>query len=128
MTIIITAILVIIGLLAGMASGIFGIGGGLIIVPALLIGLSIPAHTAVGTSLVALLLPVGIGISVYQYYMGGKLELKHFIYGAVICIGMIAGAFLGSRFALTLSEKTLQRCFAVFLVCMAALIWWRSGR
>jgi uncharacterized membrane protein YfcA len=126
MTILTTLLLLTTGLLAGAASGMFGIGGGLIIVPALLIGLHLPSHTAVATSLVALLIPVGVSISVYNYYTGGRLEQKHFIYGLLICIGMIAGSFIGSRFALSVSEKTLQRCFAVFLVAMAALIWWRA--
>src|SRR5690606_19764598 len=113
MTLLTVLILLVTGLGAGIASGLFGVGGGLIIVPALLIGLHLPSHTAIATSLVALLLPVGIGMSVYNYYMDGRLEQKHLIYGVLICVGMIAGSFIGSRFALTLSEKTLQRAFSI---------------
>jgi uncharacterized membrane protein YfcA len=126
MTVMTALILLTTGLFAGAASGLFGIGGGLIIVPALLIGLQLPSQTAVAVSLVALLIPVGVSISVYNYYSHGRLEQKHFIYGILICIGMIVGSFISSRFALTLSEKTLRRCFSVFLIVMAAIIWLRN--
>src|SRR5690349_13047833 len=99
--------LIIIGLIAGVASGMFGIGGGVIIVPALTILLGFGLKTAVGTSLAALLLPVSI-FAVIAYYRAGKLRIST---AAWIAGGLIFGAFVGAQIALSLDTKTLQRLY-----------------
>ena len=118
-------LLIVIGLVAGLGSGLFGIGGGLLIVPALMLIQKFPAHTAVATSLVALLLPVG-SLAVYEYWQAGKITSQHIGFGLAIAMGLFVGAFFGARYAVGLSPTVLKRCFAAFLVCMAALIWWRA--
>lgn len=116
-----------IGLAAGVLAGLFGIGGGLIIVPALLLLLKMPQHTASALSLVALMLPLGPAIAAFQYYQAGKISGHHFFYGVLICLGLAIGAYFGSKLALSLDQKALQRGFAIFLVCAAALIWVRAS-
>lgn len=120
-------ILTCIGLGAGVLAGLFGIGGGLVIVPMLLLFLKMPQHTASALSLVALMLPLGPAIAAYQYYSAGKISTHHFIYGVIICLGLAVGAYFGSKLALSWDQKTLQKSFAVFLVCAAALIWVRAS-
>lgn len=119
-------ILLVTGLCAGVLAGLFGVGGGLIIVPALVLLLHMSQHTASALSLIALMLPLGPAIAVYQYYTAGKINGQHFIYGVLICLGLAVGAYFGSKFALSLDQKILQRGFAIFLVFAAALIWWRT--
>lgn len=115
-----------IGLGAGVMSGMFGIGGGLIIVPALLWLLKFPMHIASATSLVALMLPIGVMLAVYQYYAEGRLTNQHLIYGGMICIGMALGAFFGARLALSIDQTTLRKSFAVFLIFAAVLTWFKK--
>lgn len=114
--------LVLVGALAGVASGLFGIGGGLIIVPSLILLLKLPEHTAVATSLAAMLLPVG-GLAVYNYYQAGKITSVHILYGLAVAAGLFVGALFGSKIALGLSQQVLRRSFAVFLVLVAARLW-----
>lgn len=120
-------ILALIGMAAGVLAGLFGVGGGLIIVPALVLLLKMPQHTASALSLIALMLPLGPAIAAYQYYHAGKITAQHFGLGVVICLGLAVGAYFGSKFALTLDQKTLQRSFAIFLIFAAALIWVRAS-
>ncbi|MFN2568399.1 MAG: sulfite exporter TauE/SafE family protein [Candidatus Dormibacteria bacterium] len=104
----------IIGLAAGVLSGLFGVGGGLIIVPALvLLGLS--QREATGTSLAALLLPVGI-LAVAQYAQRQEVDWR---YGLMIALGLAVGAYAGARVAGTLSNLVLQRAFAAILLIVA---------
>ena len=104
-------ILVTIGLAAGMLSGLIGVGGGIIIVPALVFFLGFSQHQAQGTSLGLLLLPVGI-LAVINYYNKGNVDLK--VVG-IMSIAFIAGGWLGSKLALRLPEDTVKRIFAIFL-------------
>ena len=104
-------IILTIGLAAGVLSGLVGVGGGLIIVPALVFFLGFSQHQAQGTSLGLLLLPVGI-LAVINYYNKGNVDLK--VVG-IMSIAFIAGGWLGSKLALRLSEDAVKRIFAVFL-------------
>lgn len=115
------------GLAAGILAGLFGVGGGLIIVPALVLLLQMPQHSASALSLIALMLPLGPAIAAYQYYQAGKIGSQHFLYGVLIACGLAFGAYIGSRLSLSLDQKTLQRGFAIFLVFAAALIWYRAA-
>ena len=114
---------VVIGLLAGVLSGLFGIGGGLLIVPALVLLADYPHKTALGTSLGALLLPVGL-LGAYTYWQHGHLAIRTSL---LLALGLFIGAFVGARVAQVLSNATLQRMFAVFLVLMAVRLWVEAG-
>jgi uncharacterized protein len=105
----------VIGLVGGVVSGLFGVGGAVVIVPALVLLVHLPQHTANGTSLVALLLPVGL-LGALQYYRRGEVNLA---YGAVIAVGLFVGAFLGAKLAGTLPDATLRRGFGAFLLLVA---------
>jgi uncharacterized membrane protein YfcA len=112
------------GFVAGILSGLFGIGGGLVIVPALIYLFNLPQHTATGTSLVALLLPVGL-LAVYEYYSSGKLTLENIKWGLLIAIGLFLGAFVGARIARYLPEAILRKSFAVILLFGAIKMWFQ---
>ncbi|MEL7672124.1 MAG: sulfite exporter TauE/SafE family protein [Chloroflexota bacterium] len=104
-----------IGTLAGVAAGLFGIGGGLVIVPALVELLRYSQKRAVGTSLAALMPPVSIG-AVISYYNAGMVSLAA---SAVIAIGLIGGAFFGARIALGLPSSTVRRLYGAFLLAVS---------
>ena len=111
MTVQIVLILVIIGLAAGMLSGLIGVGGGIIVVPALVYFLGFSQHEAQGTSLGLLLLPVGI-LAVANYYKQGYIDIK--VVG-IMAVAFIIGGWLGSKLALSVSEVAVKRVFAVIL-------------
>jgi uncharacterized membrane protein YfcA len=108
-------LLIIVGLAAGFLSGLIGIGGGIIIVPALVLLLGFSQKMAQGTSLGILLLPVGI-LAVLQYYKQGYLDVK---YVAVIAIAFVLGGLLGSKLALSISDEKMKKIFAVILMVIA---------
>jgi uncharacterized membrane protein YfcA len=103
------------GLVAGVLSGLFGIGGGVVVVPGLVLLLGYTQKTATGTSLLALLLPVGV-LAVGSYAREGHVNVR---VGLLVSLGIFAGALVGARFALAQSEATLRRLFAVLLVALA---------
>lgn len=112
----------LIGLGAGVFGGMFGIGGGIVIVPALIWSLGYSQKKAQGTSLVALLAPIGI-LSVVNYYKDDQVDL---VGGAWIALGFFAGAYFGSKIALGMEESLLRKIFACVLVLAAAQLWFRK--
>jgi uncharacterized membrane protein YfcA len=114
---------VLIGLAAGVLSGLFGIGGGMLIVPALVIVAQFHLKLALGTSLGALLLPVGV-LGAYTYHQNGNLDIKASL---LLGVGLFFGAWVGARLAQVLPAAALQRMFAVFLVAAAARLWLKAG-
>ena len=104
-------LLIIVGFAAGMLSGLVGVGGGIIVVPALVFFLGFSQNEAQGTSLGLLLLPVGI-LAVINYYNKGYIDLK--VVG-IMSIAFIAGGWLGSKLALTIPQETVRKIFAIFL-------------
>ncbi len=108
-------ILLVLGIAAGMLSGLVGVGGGIIIVPGLIFFLTFSQKMAQGTSLGILLLPIGI-LGVIQYYKQGYIDMKVV---ALISLGFLAGSYFGSKWALALSQESLKKIFAVFLILMA---------
>ena|SRR5258708_3902118 len=104
-------LLILVGLVAGTMSGLVGVGGGIIIVPALVLLLGFSQHEAQGTSLGLLLLPVGI-LAVINYYNKGFIDLK--VVG-VMCAAFVIGGWLGSKLALSLSQETVKKIFAIVL-------------
>ena len=105
-------IVLLIGLIAGVMSGMFGIGGGVIIVPALIIFAGVPQTLANGTSLTALLLPVAI-FAVLAYYRAKLIDIKA---SALIALGLVTGVFGGAKIALNLPSKTLMQLYGLFLL------------
>lgn len=104
-------LLLIIGLAAGTLSGLVGVGGGIIIVPALVFFMGFTQQQAQGTSLGLLLLPVGI-LAVINYYHKGFIDIKVI---AVMCVAFVIGGWLGSKLAVSLNQDTLKKIFAVVL-------------
>jgi uncharacterized membrane protein YfcA len=110
------------GALAGILAGIFGIGGGILIVPALVFFGKMTPRTAIGTSLGALLLPVG-ALGVLAYWREGNVDVKAALW---IALGMFFGAYGGAIFAQSVSESSLKRAFAVLLALVAGRLWMTS--
>ncbi len=110
---------IIIGLIAGIFSGLFGIGGGIIIVPALILIAHMKPHMATGTSLGALLLPVGV-LGAWQYYRHGSVNIHAALW---IALGLALGALLGAYLALKLPARELQRLFALFMLVASIRTW-----
>lgn len=115
MTTTVIILLIIIGVAAGMLGGMVGIGGGLVIVPALVYFLAFSQHEAQGTSLGLLLLPVGI-LGVINYYKNGYVDARAV---GLLAIGFIVGNYFGSKWALSLPQLTLKRVFAIFMIIIA---------
>jgi uncharacterized membrane protein YfcA len=115
-----TAGLLMVGLGAGVLAGMFGIGGGLVIVPALALIFGMKQHAAVGTSLGALLLPVG-ALSAWVYWKNGNLNVG---YSALIALGLFLGAYVGARLVEPVSDVTLRRMFGVFLILVSLRLIW----
>lgn len=123
------AILLIVGLIAGVLSGMFGIGGGAIIVPSLMLFLGYTQTAANGTSLAALLLPVGI-FACIEYYRAGKLNVP---IALLIAFGLLCGSWFGANLALGLPPYALRMSYGIFLLYaawryIAPLTWYRESR
>ncbi len=103
---------ILIGLFAGLLAGLFGVGGGVIIIPALVHILHFGQHMAQGTSLMALLLPVGI-LAVVNYYKAGNVDIKA---GLLIGLGLFIGAYFGALIANNLSDDWMRRLFSLFII------------
>jgi uncharacterized membrane protein YfcA len=111
-----------IGLGAGVLAGLFGIGGGILIVPALIFTSGFKPQAATGTSLGALLLPVG-ALGAWQYWKNGDVNVKAALF---IALGLAVGAYFGARIGVPLPPRILQRSFAIFLIAVAGMLWARS--
>ncbi len=117
-------ILVLIGLIAGAFSGMFGIGGGLVMVPAMVFFLAMSQHSAQGTSLGVLVIPVA-AIAAYNYYKAGELNVK---FALIIAVSFVVGGYFGSKFSLGINEVLLKRIFGVLMLAMAVkLIFFTKG-
>lgn len=113
----------VIGLVAGLLAGVFGIGGGIVIVPALMLWMGMAPRRAVGTSIGALLLPVGI-LAAWQYWNEGNIDVR----GALlIALGVTIGAFISARYSHGITPATLQRGFALLLLVVAVRIWIKAS-
>jgi uncharacterized membrane protein YfcA len=113
---------ILIGVGAGVLAGLFGVGGGLVIVPILVLLMGFSQIAASGTSLVALLAPVGAG-GVYAFYKAGKISGDNVKQGLLISLGMFLGSFFGAKIALAFPDFWLKRGFCVFLVVVAVRMW-----
>ncbi len=114
--------MILIGVVAGVAGGLFGIGGGVIIVPLLVLAFGFTQHKAQGTSLVALLAPVGL-LGLMNYWKENNVDLAK---GLWIALGFLGGAFFGSKIALGLDPNTMRKSFAIFLVVVGGYMFFRK--
>ena len=114
------ALALALGAVTGVLSGFVGIGGGAMIVPALVYLFGMSQHEAQGTSLATLLLPIGV-FAFWEYYRIGQVNLR---IAAFIAIGFALGAWGGGHWAQSASDVILRRSFAVMLIGIAARMWW----
>lgn len=106
---------IILGLVAGSLSGLIGIGGGIIIIPALVFLYGLSQHQAQGTTLALMVPPVGI-LAAYSYYKNGHVDIKM---AALICLGFFFGGFFGAKFANLIPSMVLQKVFGSALLLIA---------
>ncbi|MBW4498559.1 MAG: sulfite exporter TauE/SafE family protein [Scytonema hyalinum WJT4-NPBG1] len=106
--------LLLVGLAAGVAGGMFGIGGGAIMVPAMVLLIGMDQKFATGTSIAAQILPIGI-LAAIVYYRNGNVNIK---YGVIIAIGLIVGNLFGALFANQpfISSETMKKLYGIFLL------------
>ena len=105
-------IIIVIGIIAGAFSGFIGIGGGLIVVPALVFFLGFSQHEAQGTSLAMMLPPIGL-LAVINYYKVGHVDFKVSI---ILAITFILGSYFGSKLAISLSAETIKKAFGIIII------------
>ncbi len=116
-------VLVLIGLTAGALGGVLGIGGGLVLIPGLVLLAGLDQHTAIGTSLAVMLPPIGL-FAAYNYYKAGSVNLT---YAAILAGTFMVGSFFSSKVALLLPELVVRRIFAVLLAVVAVRMFLQKG-
>ena len=117
-------ILVAIGLAAGILSGFIGVGGGIIIVPALVFFVGMSQHGAQGTSLALMLPPIGI-LAAYNYYRAGEVDIT---YAVIIGLAFVIGGYLGSKISLKLSPHVVKFTFGLIMLYVSIRMIWASYR
>ena len=115
---------ILIGLSAGILSGLFGIGGGVLIVPALLYGAGFSQKMATGTSLAVLLPPVGV-LAVLEYYRQGEVNFKAAV---LIALFLMVGAWIGARGVSQLDSRAMKSLFGLFLLVLGCYVLWDGQR
>lgn len=119
-----TMIVILIGLGAGLLVGLMGIGGGLVVVPALVYLLGMDQHVAQGTSLFMLLPPLGLG-ALWTYWKKHTVDLQA---GIICALGFLVGGFFGGKAAVGISSRSLKFVFGAFLIFAAAMLWRQAAR
>ncbi len=117
-------IILLLGLGVGVLVGLLGIGGGVVLVPAMVYLLHMDQHTAQGTSLLILLPPLGLG-ALREYWKQGQVDLHA---GILCALGILFGAYAGSLIALPMPSRHLKGAFGCFLMLAALLLWRKSRR
>jgi uncharacterized membrane protein YfcA len=112
----------LLGLVGGVLVGLLGIGGGVVLVPAMVYLLHMDQHTAQGTSLFVLLPPIGLG-ALREYWKQGQVDWKA---GILCAVGILLGAYAGSFIALPMSSRNLKGLFGCFLMLTSLLLWRRA--
>ena len=106
---------VLLGLVAGILAGLLGIGGGIVIVPCLVLAFGLNQHTAQGTTLALMVPPIGL-LAAWTYYKQGHVSIP---IAALICVGFFVGGLVGARFAASIDEVLLKRLFGVAMLIAA---------
>lgn len=117
-------VFVVIGLLGGVASGLFGVGGGIVVVPALIYWAGFSQHMATGTSLAVLLPPIGLAATI-EYYRHGNVDVRAAI---LLAVTMFLGAWLGAYFANQMKGPHLRLLFGVFLSVLGIYLVYGASR
>lgn len=108
-------LLIALGLITGIFSGVIGIGGGIIVIPSLVYFLSMPQQMAQGTTLAMMVPPIGL-LAAYTYYKEGFIDFK---VAALLCIGFFIGGLFGAKLAVHLPSLVLKKVFAVVLFILS---------
>ncbi|MBS1543875.1 MAG: sulfite exporter TauE/SafE family protein [Bacteroidetes bacterium] len=122
MTVITIAGLLALGLAAGYFSGLVGIGGGVIIVPALVLMFGFTQYAAQGTTLALLVPPVGI-LAVWKYFQDGYVDIRT---AAIICVGFVLGGYLGGTTAVSIPQETLRKVFGGLLIVLGIRMFFKA--
>ncbi|MDD5155195.1 MAG: sulfite exporter TauE/SafE family protein [Candidatus Omnitrophica bacterium] len=107
---------IVLGLAAGIFGGMFGIGGGTILIPALVYLFGLTQHQAQGTTLAALIPPIGL-LAALRYWQAGNVKIS---IAAFICLGFFFGGYIGANWIQGVSEPVLKKMFGIFLLVIAA--------
>jgi uncharacterized membrane protein YfcA len=110
-----SALYLLLGLVAGVLSGLIGIGGGVIIVPALIFLFGLSQHQAQGTTLAMLVPPIGI-LAAWTYYKQGFVNLE---VAAIVALGFFVGSFFGAKMAINLPNVVLEKIFGIALLLIS---------
>lgn len=113
-------ILFVIGIVAGFFSGLIGIGGGIVIVPALVYFLGLTQHQSQGTSLLMMLPPIGI-LAAINYYKSSHMQqdYKFLVFAGILAFAFIIGGFMGSKLSISISQESLKKVFGFILLLLA---------
>jgi uncharacterized protein len=115
-------ILLVIGTITGIMAGMLGIGGGLVVIPALVMVMGLSQQAAQGTSLAMMLPPIGI-LAAYNYYKAGHVDIK---FALLLAVAFIIGSYFGSKLAIRLPQETLKKVFGIFLLLVAIkMLFWK---
>lgn len=110
-----TLLVLVIGVVAGILSGLLGLGGGILIVPCLVFLLGMSQHTAQGTTLALMVPPIGL-LAAWTYYKHGSVDIK---VAALICLGFFFGGLLGAKLATAINATLLKKLFGLALLATA---------
>jgi uncharacterized membrane protein YfcA len=117
-------VIIFFGFGVGLLVGLFGIGGGVVVVPALVYFLHMDQHLAQGTSLFILLPPLGLG-ALFHYWKRGDVDLRA---GILSALGILVGGYLGSRIAIPMASNHLKGAFGCFAMLSAFLLWRKTAQ
>lgn len=117
------ALILVLGLVVGILVGLLGIGGGVVLVPAMVYFLHYDQHLAQGTSLFILLPPIGLG-ALRQYWKNGQVDLQA---GVICALGFLMGGYGGGKIAVPMASDWLKGIFGLFLMLSAVLLWRKTG-
>jgi uncharacterized membrane protein YfcA len=116
------AIVALIGIIAGLLGGVFGLGGAIIIIPALVFFLGYSQQMAQGTALIMMVLPVG-ALAAFQYHQKGLVDMKAAL---IMALFFFVGGYFGARFATSIPQDVLKKIFAIMLVGIAIKMWFQK--
>jgi uncharacterized membrane protein YfcA len=115
-------VLLVIGTITGIMAGMLGIGGGLVVIPALVMVMGMSQQSAKGTSLAMMLPPIGI-LAAYNYYKAGHVDIR---FALLLAVAFIIGSYFGSKLAIKLPQDTLKKIFGIFLLLVSIkMLFWK---
>jgi uncharacterized membrane protein YfcA len=115
-------ILIMIGLVAGVLGGMIGLGGGIILIPAMVMFLAMDQRMAQGTTVAVMLPPIGL-LAAYNYYKAGYVNIK---YALIIAAAFMIGGYVGSKFALNIPQAAMRKIFSALLLLIAAKMFFQK--